>query len=124
MEPIRIARPDVGEYHASFERYVSRVDGIEDARLTLSRQLERVTGVFEPLTDAAAEHRYAPAKWSIKEMIGHLSDSERIFGYRLLRIGRGDATPLPSFDEDAYVPAAQCDRRRVSDLLDEWHTVR
>src|SRR5215831_14623903 len=124
MEPIRIARPAAGEYAASFEPYVSRVDAIEDAPLMLSRQLERFARRIEPLTDAAAEYRYAPAKWSIKEIVGHLSDSERIFGYRLLRIGRGDTTPLPPFDENAYVPAAQCDRRRVSDLLDEWRTVR
>jgi hypothetical protein len=124
MEPIRIDRPHTNEYNPTFAMYIGRVEDIEDAGRTLSSQQERVLRMLEPLGDAAAAYRYAPDKWSIKEMIGHLSDCERIFAYRLLRIGRGDATPLAFFDENAYVPASQSDLRPLSDLVDEWRAIR
>jgi hypothetical protein len=124
MKSIRIARPNTDEYNPAFGPYIRRVEDIEDARQMLAFQQERVVRLLEPLGDAAAAYRYAPDKWSIKEMIGHLSDSERIFTYRLLRVGRGDSTPLPPFDENAYVPAAQSDLRLLSDLVEEWRAIR
>src|SRR2546423_4297407 len=77
-----------------------------------------------PLSETAAMSRYAPGKWSIKEVLGHLTDAERIFGYRLLRIARGDATPLPGFDENAYVPAGRFDQQMLELLMRGFRTTR
>jgi hypothetical protein len=72
----------------------------------------------------AAGHRYAPGKWSVREVIGHLCDAERIFAYRLLRIARGDGTPLAGFDENAYVPAGSFESRELNALIKEWMATR
>ena len=74
--------------------------------------------------DARAGHRYAPDKWSIREVVGHMSDTERIFTYRALRIARGDDTPLPGFDENAFVSRARLDDRAFAGLIDEYAAVR
>jgi uncharacterized damage-inducible protein DinB len=87
-------------------------------------QLAEVERLFGSLDDTAALARYAPGKWSIKEILGHLTDAERIFAYRLLRVARGDATPLPGFDEKAYVPAARFDERPLRALAAEFRAVR
>ena len=73
-----------------------------------------------PLDDARGNFRYAPGKWSVKEVLGHLCDAERIFSYRLLRIARADTTPLPGFDENAYVPPAEFDARPIVELVREF----
>jgi uncharacterized damage-inducible protein DinB len=83
-----------------------------------------VARLFGGLDDQAALARYAPGKWSIKEILGHLSDVERIFAYRLLRVARGDATPLPGFDENAFVPAGCFDQRPLRALMAEFRAVR
>ncbi|MFP9119208.1 DinB family protein [Flavobacterium sp. RNTU_13] len=70
------------------------------------------------------EYRYAEGKWTIKDIIQHLIDCERIFAYRALRIGRGDSTPLPGFEENDYALSAQADRRSLQDLLNEFSMVR
>jgi hypothetical protein len=79
---------------------------------------------MEPLDDAAARSRYAAGKWSVKEVLGHLTDAERIFAYRLMRIARRDATPLPGFDENAYVPAGEFDARPLDSLVGEFGALR
>jgi uncharacterized damage-inducible protein DinB len=76
------------------------------------------------VTEAGAGHRYAPGKWSVREVLGHLCDAERIFAYRLLRIARGDKTPLEGFDENVYVPAGAFDNRTLADLREEWTATR
>jgi hypothetical protein len=72
------------------------------------------------LTESRAMFRYAEGKWTIKEVIGHLLDTERVFAYRLLRISRGDATELPGFDETAYTPEGQFNLRRIEELVSEF----
>ena len=119
-----IGVPLENEYAPAFERYVARVRDISDPRAELTAQRDRLLSRVSPLTGEQASFRYAPGKWSVKELIGHLSDVERVFAYRLLRIGRGDMTPLPGFDENEYVRAAQSDERRLTDLLAEWAVVR
>jgi len=69
-------------------------------------------------------HRYAPGKWSVKEVVGHVTDAERVFGYRALRIARADTTPMPGFDENAWVPAANFDRRSMPELVAGYQAVR
>ena len=119
-----IGIPSAAEFAPPFAGYVERVRAIGDPLHELAAQRDRVLSRLSPLTDEQAQFRYAPDKWSIKEMIGHVSDCERIFAYRMLRIGRGDTTPLPGFEEDDYVRAARSDRRSFSDLLAEWSVVR
>jgi hypothetical protein len=120
----RIARPEPDEYAPFYAGYVARVPaGVEPADL-MRRQIDAMRALVGGLDEAHAAARYAPGKWSVKEVVGHLGDAERVFAYRLLRIGRGDGTPLPAFDENAYVPAGEFGRRPMPDLLDEWISAR
>jgi uncharacterized damage-inducible protein DinB len=118
-----IARPEAEESLAYYHRYIARVSD-EPLGEQLTAQLREIEQLFETVTDRAALARYAEGKWSIKEILGHLSDTERIFTYRLLRIARGDATPLPGYDENAYVPAGRFDERPLPMLLAELRAVR
>ncbi len=120
---LSIPRPSTEEAAPFYQRYIARVPG-ETIGEQLIDQLAEVERLFAPLDDTAALARYAPGKWSIKEILGHLADVERIFSYRLLCISRGDVTPLPGFDENAYVPVADFDERPLRDLAAEYRAVR
>ena len=118
-----MARPDRSEYAAYYEKYVALVpeeDIVEAMRSELASTVEFLSGVSEP--DASVCH--APYTWTAKQVVGHITDAERIFGYRALRIARGDFTPLPGFDENAYVEAAQFDNHTLVDLVTEFQSVR
>lgn len=118
-----IPRPGDGEFAAFYAPYLAAVpDG--DLPALLRAQEAQVERALRGLPEARALHRYADGKWSVKEIVGHLSDAERVFAYRALRIGRGDTTPLPGFDENRYVDAARSDSRRLDDLLDEFAALR
>jgi transposase len=118
-----IARPAPSEYAPFYAGYVERVpEG--DLLAQLARQLDETRALLGGLPPSRAVHRYAAGKWSVAEVVGHVTDAERIFAYRALRIARGDATPLASFDENAYVPAGSFDRRTLPDLLEELAAVR
>src|SRR5262245_5433951 len=119
-----IGTPKDSEYAPAFARYVARAAGIDDPLRELASQRALLVARLSKLTDQQGAFRYAPDKWSIKELVNHLSDAERVFAYRLLRIGRGDRTPLPGFEENDYARAAQSDRRQFSDVLGEWSVVR
>lgn len=119
-----IGVPATTEFAPAFERYVARVRQVADPLGELAAQRARVLARLSPLTEEQAQFRYAPDKWSIKDLINHLADVERVFAYRLLRIGRGDSTPLPGFEENDYARAARADGRRLIDLLAEWSVVR
>jgi uncharacterized damage-inducible protein DinB len=123
MSPLSLPRPGADESAPSFHGYIDKVPG-EQIGEYLTSQLGEIERLLAPLDDAAARFRYAPQKWSVKEVLGHLCDAERIFAYRLLRIGRADATPLPGFDEDAYVPPAEFDARPIAELVREFKAVR
>jgi DinB superfamily len=123
MSTVAIPRPGTDEAAPFYQGYIAKVSG-EDIGEQLQRQLEEVERLFAPVRDAAAMTRYAPGKWSVKEVLGHLADAERIFGYRLLRVSRGDPTPLPSFDENAYVPAGRFDEQPLTSLLTLFRTAR
>jgi uncharacterized damage-inducible protein DinB len=116
--------PTTTEFAPSFARYVQRVSHVSDPLHELIAQRARVIARLSALSDEQAQFRYAPDKWSVKELVGHLTDGERIFAYRLLRIGRGDTTPLPGFEENDYVRAQHSDDRSLKDLLEEWAVVR
>ncbi len=118
-----IARPDVAEYPEYFQRYVRLVpDG--DIVEHLVRQRDETTELLAGLSEEQTLFRYAPGKWSVKQVIGHLSDTERVFVYRALRFSRNDATPLPGFEENDFVANANFDERPLGNLLGEFCTVR
>ncbi len=123
MSALSIPRPSADESIPYYHTYISKVPG-ENLGEQLTGQLEELEQLLEPVTERAALSRYADGKWSVKEVIGHLSDAERIFSYRLFRIARGDETPLSGFDENAYVPAGHFDRLPLRVLLDEFRAVR
>jgi uncharacterized damage-inducible protein DinB len=118
-----IARPGNAEYAPHYGTYVSKVTE-PDLVAALIAQKQSTAALLAGLSEAQAAHRYAPGKWSVREVIGHLSDAERIFAYRLLRIARGDQTALPGFDENTYVPAASFERRPLKSVAAEFATVR
>src|SRR5262245_50359931 len=119
-----ISPPASTEYAPAFARYVARVATVADPLRELTSQRAQVVARLSKLTDEQAAYRYESGKWSIKELINHLSDAERVFAYRMLRIGRADRAPLPGFEENDYARAAQSDRRLFSDVLEEWSIVR
>ncbi len=123
MAVIVIPKPEAGEYNPYYEKYVSKVaEG--DVLALLQAQNEATVRLLNQVPESHAAFRYAPEKWSIKEVVGHLCDTERIMSYRALRIGRGDATPLPGFEQDDYVQSAHFDNRTLADLVNEFQSIR
>lgn len=122
MRPI--PKPQPGEYDPYASMYIDLLP--DDSRVLdhLVRQAEVVRAAFEPLTAGALERRYAPGKWTPKEILLHVVDDERIYAYRALRFARADATALPGFDQDPYTAAAEAGTRSVASLLDEHDAVR
>lgn len=116
-------KPAANEYASDYDKYVSLVPNgnIVD---TLTDQLEKTLTFFRGLSSAQGDFRYAPDKWSIKEVLGHIIDGERIFSYRALRFARNDQTPLPGFEQDDYIPAANFGARALGDIADEFENVR
>ena len=116
-------RPDAGEYARYFGKYVDLVAG-SDVVSALSGQIGGTVATLRGVSDGDSLRRYAEGKWSLREVVGHMIDAERIFAYRALRIGRGDETPLAGFDPDPYVAAAGFDRRAWGGLIEEFEVVR
>jgi hypothetical protein len=118
-----LERPTNSEYVPYFGRYVDQVpDG--DVMQTLRRQIRQTVALLAPVDAARADFRYAPDKWSIKEVVGHIADAERIFVYRALCFARGETTNLPAFDENEYVRRAKFAARALPDLVAELESVR
>jgi hypothetical protein len=116
-------RPEAAEYHPYYDRYIALIPS-PDIVATLSQQITETLVGLASLTEEQSAFRYAPDKWSIKELVGHMIDTERIMAYRALRIARNDKTPLPGFEQDDYVrngPFSQC---QLKDLLAELGHVR
>jgi len=117
------ARPDDSEYAPYYAGYIARCEG-DDLGTALHDAATRFVAVVGSVPEARGDHRYAPGKWSIKEVLQHMIDCERVFAYRALRFARNDSTELHGFDEDAYAPAAEADRRTLDDLRREHAAVR
>ena len=117
-----ITRPDASEFAAFYAGYVGKVPDSGPVKL-LEEQIARIEKL-KSLSEAKANHAYADGKWSVKEVIGHLADAERVFSYRLTRIARGDQTPLAGFDENAWAKTAPHRRRRMADVADEMIAIR
>ncbi|NOT34337.1 MAG: DinB family protein [Candidatus Eisenbacteria bacterium] len=118
-----IPRPAANEYAPYYGRYIDRVTG-DDALASLESQIVETLALLAGLDDARSLHRYAPGKWSVKEVVGHLTDAERVFAYRALRFARADRTPLPGFDENVYVPEGRFDARPMRDIASDFRLVR
>ena len=120
----RSGRPQPGEYPAYAAPDIERVEG-DDAVDALRAQGDALQALFDPLDDALVGGiTYADGKWTMKQVLGHLCDDERIYAYRLLCIARGDTRPLAGFDEEAYMRDAAFEARPLGNLIDEYRTVR
>lgn len=120
---IRTTRPDATEYAPYYAGYVGHVP-TADVVETLSTQHGTTLAFLRSIDEEKSLARYAPGKWSIREVVGHLIDAERIFTYRALRFARADETALASFDENAYITSASFDDRSLASLCDEFEAVR
>jgi len=118
-----IARPQPGEYAPYYERYISLVSG-EDILSTLDQQRRQTLLLLSCREDADGDFRYAPEKWSAKEVLGHVCDTERVFAYRAMRISRADATPMEGFEQDDYVRNGPFANRPLEDLVEDFIAVR
>lgn len=123
MSATAFARPEENEYAPYYGKYVSLVPDA-DVVETLERQIEDTLALLGGVGEERAAHRYEPGKWSIKEVVGHLIDAERIFAYRALAIARGEQKPLPGMDQDEYMAGANFDARTLADLAEEFAHVR
>ncbi|HYW50421.1 MAG TPA: DinB family protein [Gemmatimonadaceae bacterium] len=120
--PLDFARPEPGTYGAYYQKYVDLVpDG--DMRRLLPVIFDGNFRALRTITSDRERHRYAPGKWSIREAVGHMIDTERVFSYRALRIARGDTTPLASFDENRFVAGARYDEIPLDQILSEMMAV-
>ncbi len=116
-------RPAPDEYNPHFSGYLALVpDG--SILETLRRQIGETRALLAGLPPERAAHRYAPGKWSMTEVVGHLADSERVFAYRALCVARGDRTPLPGFDESEYAARARYASRPLGEVLAELESAR
>ena len=126
-------RPQSGEYAPYYERYISLVHHNEvhhnetpgnDILAAFDDQRRQMLLLLSGRTEADGDLRYAPEKWSLKEVLGHVNDTERIMSYRALRISRGDATPIEGYEQDDYVRNGPFARRPLADLIEDYIAVR
>lgn len=118
-----IGRPQEGEYPPHAKVYVTQVDS-DDVVQVLAEQPEKTLALLRKIGEERSRLPYAPGKWTFKQTVGHMSDTERIFAYRALRIARGDSTPLPGFEQEDYVRNAGSNQLSLEDLLQEFAAVR
>ncbi|HNQ94934.1 MAG: DinB family protein [Anaerolineales bacterium] len=120
----KLASPASDEYAEFYAGYVQRAASKGDVLAALSNQIDEIQAALGNLSDEQALFRDAPKEWSIKEVMGHLNDVERVFSYRLLRVSRNDATPLPGFEQNDYVREAGFDSHPIKDLIQEFEHLR
>lgn len=120
----QISLPATDEYAPFYADYVQRAARRGDVHTALSQQIDELHTALDSLSDPQACFKPGPHEWSIKEVVGHLIDVERVFSYRLLRVSRGDATPLPGFEQESYVRVAGFDRYSLDDLIAEFELLR
>jgi uncharacterized damage-inducible protein DinB len=118
----QIGRPETGEYAPYFDRYLSLIEG-DDPLPPLAAQRAGFQALAG-LSEERAGHRYAEGKWTVREVVGHVLDTERVFGYRALRVARGDQAPLSGFDENSFAQQASHDACALAELVEELVLVR
>lgn len=117
-------RPQIEEYDKVFENYIALVPKEGSLEELLREQGKAVNALFGELSEEQGSYRYAPGKWSLGQLLGHLIDSERIMSYRLFRISRGDSTSLPGFDQNFFVEAGQYDSYTLKELIPLYEASR
>lgn len=117
------AKPETDEYASYYGKYVSLIDD-DDIVAVLESQLDATVACLRGLSEEQGNYAYEPGKWSIKQLVGHINDAERIFAYRTLRIARGDQTPLPGFEQDDYIAGANFDALTLAELTTEFELIR
>jgi uncharacterized damage-inducible protein DinB len=116
-------KPQSDEYAEYYGRYIDQVpDG--DVVATLESQGNETQKLLASIGEEKAGYRYEPGKWSIKQLVGHIADSERVFAYRLLAFARGEKQPLPGFDQDEYMETANFDSRSLAELAGDLASTR
>lgn len=120
---VAIRKPEPSEYNEYYGKYISLIDD-SDLLGTLEEQMRETRDIFAGFPEERGTHAYAEGKWTVKEVISHLLDGERIFAYRLLRIARGDATPIEGFEQDGYIENSHANERSFNDLLCEFGELR
>lgn len=125
-----ISRPAPEEHAPYYVTYINaaaralEAQGDDDVRKLLTTQIAQLRSLLAGRDASIAQYAYAAGKWTLGESLVHVSDAERVFSYRLLRIARGDQTPLPGFDQDPWVPNSRAHARTLADILDEIDAVR
>lgn len=119
-----ILPPQADEYAPFYAGYVGRVAEGSDIFALMQQQPDDLRTLLKDISDTQANDRPAPSEWSVKEVIGHICDTERVFSYRAMRIARGDETPLAGFDQDAFVLATDFNIRALDDLVGEFTAQR
>jgi uncharacterized damage-inducible protein DinB len=122
LTPVSIARPEPGEYAPYYDRYISLVSGT-DILGTLESQRRQMLLLLSGRDESDADLRFAPEKWTVREVLGHVCDTERIFAYRALRIARADRTAIEGFEQDDYARNAPA-RMPLSELIEDYIAVR
>jgi len=121
---LKLTSPTSEEYAEFYAGYIQRAQAKGDVLAALPKQIEEIKSALGNLSDEQALFRDAPQEWSIKEVMGHLNDGERVFSYRLLRVSRNDPTPLPGFEQNDYVREAGFDNHPFQDLVQEFEHLR
>ena len=120
---ITISKPEATEYNPFYANYINKVE-TTDVLGFLKTQGEAFCDVLYALPAEKGDYAYAPGKWTVKELLGHINDAERVFAYRALSIARGEQQPLPGFEQDDYVQAANFNQRTLASLIDEFRYCR
>ena len=120
---IKVPKPKEGEYSPYAVTYFNAL-GNNDALQTLINRAAEVEQLWRNIPEDKGHYRYADDKWTVKQVIGHITDVERIFGYRALCIARGETINLPGFEEDEYEAAAKHNERSLNNIIDEWVALR
>ena len=118
-----MTRPYLSDFPTFYQGYAKNVKS-DDIIATLKENHVASTSIFKDLSEVQADYSYEPGKWSIKEVLGHLIDTERVFVFRALSFARNDTQPLPGFDENTYVPAGKFGGRSLQSLMEEYDIVR
>ncbi len=116
-------RPKSGDYASFYETYVSKIKS-DDIVSVLKNSFPENLTFLKGIPPEKWDYQYAAGKWTIKEILVHIIDAERIFSNRALRIARNDKTPLPGFDQDAYAPYMEANERNINALIEEYESVR
>ncbi len=118
-----VTRPETGEYVPYYDRYISLVSG-ENILAVMDNQLPQTLALLSACSEQKSGFRYEPGKWSIRDVVGHMVDTERIMSYRALRIARNDKTPIEGFEQDDYVRYGPFANTTLANLLKEFGHVR